>query len=243
MKNKQYFLFAMLLIWSMGSWAATIDLSKLADYTNYEAKNGDVISGSTNTCTVTIAAGATVTPNGVSITGYKFCIQCKGSATIILADGTENILTAQSTTAPALMVGSAGTTLTIKGKGILYAAGANNCAGIGSGRRSSCGNIMIEDGTVNAIGDEWAAGIGSGNQGSCGTITIKGGTITALGGQFAAGIGIGYNGSCGVITITKEVTKVTAIKGEYAVCNSVDAGGDGSDTSVTIEDESKVTQK
>ena len=236
MEKKLFFIFALQLIWATGSLAAEIDLSKLANYTNYEAKNGDVITGSTNTCNVTIAAGATVTLKGVSIIGYTSCIQCKGSATIILADGTENTLTAQNSQTPAIMVGSKGTTLTIKGKGILNAKGADNCAGIGSCRRKACGNIKILDGIINAIGGEWAAGIGSGYNGSCGTIDITGGTVTAIGGQFAAGIGNGHEGSCGAITITKGVSQLKANKGEYAACNSIDGA------SVTIEDNSKVTQ-
>lgn len=238
MRKKILLIVALLHIAATGIWAAKIDLSKLANYTNYEAKNGDVITGSTNTCSITIAAGATVTLSGVNITGYVSCIQCKGSAIIILADGTENTLTSQNSPTPAIMAGGTGTTLTIKGKGILNATGSNNCAGIGCSRRKSCGNIIIEDGIINAIGGEWAAGIGSGYDGTCGTITIKGGTITAIGGQFAAGIGIGHNGSCGAIKISKGTTKVTANKGEFAACNSVDAGGNA----VTIEDNSKVTQ-
>lgn len=91
------------------------------------------------------------------------------------------------------------------------------------------------------MGGEWAAGIGSGYEGSCGTITIKGGTITAVGGQMAAGIGVGRGGSCGAITITKGVDKVIAYKGEFASCNGVDVGSRGT-SSVTIEDELKVTQ-
>ena len=239
MKKKAFIILALLLMSAADSWAAKIDLSKLANYTNYEAKNGDVITGSTSTCTVTIAAGASVTLSGVSIIGYVAYIKCKGSATIILADGTENTLTARNSMTPAIMVGEAGTTLTIKGKGILNATGANNCAGIGSSRRKTCGNIKIEDGIINAMGGEWAAGIGSGYDGSCGTITIKGGTITAVGGQMAAGIGVGSGGSCGAITITKGVDKVIAYKGEFASCNGVDSRGT---SSVTIEDELKVTQ-
>ena len=37
-------LLALLLMSAADSWAAKIDLSKLANYTNYEAKNGDVIT-------------------------------------------------------------------------------------------------------------------------------------------------------------------------------------------------------
>ena len=242
MRKRLFFIFVLLMILTTGLWAAEIDLSKLANHTNYEAKNGDVLTGSTNTCTVTIAANATVTLKGVNIIGYVYCIQCKGSAIIILADGTENTLTSQDSMTPAIMVGDAGTTLTIKGKGILNATGSNNCAGIGCSRRKTCGNINIEDGIINAIGGEWAAGIGSGYNGSCGAITIKGGTITAVGGQMAAGIGVGRGGSCGAITIAKDVTKVVAYSGEYASCNSIAAAFDESGASVTIEDESKVTQ-
>ena len=145
MRKKILLIVALLHIAATGIWAAKIDLSKLANYTNYEAKNGDVITGSTNTCSITIAAGATVTLSGVNITGYVSCIQCKGSAIIILADGTENTLTSQNSPTPAIMAGGTGTTLTIKGKGILNATGSNNCAGIGCSRRKSCGNIIIED--------------------------------------------------------------------------------------------------
>lgn len=239
MKRNVYFII-FFLISAVESWAAEVDLSKLANYTKYEAKNGDVITGSTNSCSVIIAAGATVTLKGVNISGYVACIQCKGSATIILADGTENTLESRSSSTPAIMVGDAGTTLTIKGKGILNAKGDNTCAGIGGSRRKACGNITIEDGTINAVGGEWAAGIGCGYDGSCGTITIKGGTITAVGGQMAAGIGVGRGGSCGAVTIAKDVTKVEVYRGKYAPCSCIAAVYDESGTSVTIEDESKV---
>ena len=239
MKTKLFFILALLQIAATDLLAVTIDLSKLADYTKCEAKNGDVITGSNNTCTVIIAANATVTLSEVSIKGYVSCIQCKGSATIILADGTVNILEAQGSSTPAIMVGDAGTTLTIKGKGKLYAKGDLNCAAIGCSRRKSCGNINIEDGNITVIGGEWAAGIGSGYYGSCGTITIKGGSIISAGGQFAAGIGIGHNGSCGTITITKGVNKVTAYKGDMADDKGINAGSNA----VIIEDESLVEQK
>ena len=44
MKKRLFFIFALPLILATGSWAAVIDLSKLANYTNYEAKNGDYLS-------------------------------------------------------------------------------------------------------------------------------------------------------------------------------------------------------
>ena len=107
-------------------------------------------------------------------------------------------------------------------------------AGIGGGYKISCGNIVIEGGTITASGYTGGAAIGSGNKGSrCGNITIKGGTITANAGTFAAGIGSGWGSSCGDITITNGVTSVTATKG-YNSPNSIGAGYQGSCGTVTI---------
>ncbi len=121
--------------------------------------------------------------------------------------------------------------------GDIKATGDMFGAGIGAGQKGSCGAITISGGTVNATGGTFAAGIGSGNDASCGAIEISGGTVTAQGGRISAGIGKGYGdeASCTSVTITTGVTKVTSTKGESAT-NSIEA------TTVTIEDESKVTQ-
>ena len=129
-------------------------------------------------------------------------------------------------------------------EGGMITANGSVGAGIGSGSSGGiCGNITISGGTVTANGGQFAAGIGSGGNGTCGSITISGGTVEATGGENAAGIGSGYEGSCGNIKITTGVTSVTATKGAGAP-NSIGKGlGEGAYcTSVTIEDNNKVTQ-
>ena len=128
----------------------------------------------------------------------------------------------------------------IKG-GTVNATGSTHASGIGTGYKGSCGDINIAGGTIISTSTDMGAGIGAGADGSCENITISGGTVTATGGDGGAGIGSGYNGSCNFITIKSTVTKVTATKGEYAD-NSIGAGYTGGSGTVTIEDESKVTQ-
>ena len=124
---------------------------------------------------------------------------------------------------------------------------SNGGAGIGSGYgSSSCGNIIISDGTVIAeCSNAGGAGIGSGKWSSCGNISISGGHITATGGDYAAGIGggDGYNStsSCGDITIANTVTSVTATRGNNAP-NSIGAGDNGTCGMVSIDVGANVTQ-
>ena len=221
------------------------DLSELtADYT---AQNGDILTGETTDYKVTIAAGATVTFAGVTISGADYCINCAGNATIILKDGTTNTLTSTSTDYPALWAGDTNTTLTIQGNtGVLDVTSGSNCAGIGGGYSNTdniCGNIRIEGGIITAKGGDYASGIGSDyGPATCGDITITGGTINATGGQYAAAIGAGYgpneseSSRCGDITITNGVTQVTATMGVggvdcigigygYSFCGTVTIGG------------------
>ena len=201
----------------------TVDLSTLT--ADYEAQNGDVLTGETTSYKVTIAAGATVTLDGVNISSGDYCIKCAGDATIILKDGTTNSLTSSSQDYPALSIGDANTTLTIQGStGELNVTSGNSCAGIGGGYKNTnntCGNIRIEGGVITAQGGNAGAGIGSDcGKAACGDIIITGGTITAKGGSDAAGIGTGSGISqqvvCGDITIANTVTKVTATKGGNA---------------------------
>ena len=217
-------------------------------------------NGNTSNTEIKILDGATVTLNGINVSKQ---IECKGTATIILADGSTNTVTAPNNKA-AIKAGGSGTTLTITGTGSLTANGGNyaagiggeqNCgriiisggnitatgrvsAGIGSGKDASCDGITISGGTVVATcSSDGGAGIGSGRDGSCGDITISGGTITATGASGAAGIGTGlaYSAaSCGDITITADVTSVTATKGGSAP-NSIGAGGGmGTNTCGTV---------
>ena len=198
---------------------AATDLSKLTG--DYTAKNGETLTGTlAGNYKISIADGATVTLDGVTINGvnndsYKWAgITCEGDATIILKDGTTNTVNGFYQNYPGIYVPS-GKTLTIKGEtagtGSLTAICQDKngfAAGIGGNNEESCGNIVIAGGTINATGG-CGAGIGSGPESSCGAITISGGTVTATGGNRGAGIGSGDYGTCGAITISGGTVSAT----------------------------------
>ena len=210
MKQKLLFILALLCTVAQGVWANNIDLSLVsADVT---ANDGDVLTGTTSEYKVTIAGGATVTLNGVTISNggaNSHCIQCAGTATIILAEGTINTLTCTGNYSTALRPGGTGTTLTIQGTGTLKAQSGWRSAGIGAvsdaggGGTASCGNIVIEGGTIEAKGGDYSAGIGSTWDRSCGNITIASSVkcVSATKGSGAAHcIGNGHD-TCGTVTI------------------------------------------
>lgn len=206
----------------------------------------------TATSSVTIPDGKTVVLSGVNISSGS--ITCNGSVTMILMGA--NTVSADNYEA-AIKIGSSGTTLTITGSGSLTAQGGEDAAGIGTDYRNygplSCGNIVINGGTVTATGDYGGAGIGTGRAeglyGSspsitCGDITINGGTVIATGSDGGAGIGTGLSyqdggtasNRCGNITIGTGVTSVTATKGSNSP-NSIgkgEAANDGTQTCGTI---------
>ena len=232
----------------------TIDLSALTS--DRKARNGDLVTGRlSGNYKISIADGATVTLRDVTINGvsefdddysrlYEWAgITCEGDATIILEG--ENTVKGFFAYYPGIHVPE-GKTLTIKGDGSLDASsnrmavgidGAfdiGGAAGIGGGYMLSCGNIVIEGGTITATGGELAAGIGSGcsageTVSACGNITITGGTVTASSTKDAAGIGCGsgetgdIHSRCGDITITDQVNCVTAISPDrpFALGNSI----------------------
>ena len=215
--------------------AQVIDLSTVSAATC--ANNGDVLTGTLGGhYSISIAAGATVTLDGVTINGdnnssYDWAgISCQGNATIILQSGTTNTVRGFYEYYPGIHVPS-GSTLTIQGSGSLNVSSNGSAAGIGGGTDVHCGHIIIEGGTITAQGGLYCAGIGggttfySGVSATCGNITITGGTVTAIGGTNAAGIGTGAPGfaatsTCGDITIAGTVTRVTATKGgEFALCS------------------------
>ena len=183
-----------------------IDLSTVTEDITIE--DGLTVTGTLKeNVKITIAAGATVTLDGVDInatgtwtTGNYAGLTCLGDATIILKDGTENTVKGFNGDYPGIHP-AVDKTLTIKGTGSLTASSKYG-AGIGGGWQIACGNIEIQGGTVDATGGSNAAGIGSGNKAGCGSITISGGTVTATGGKNAAGIGSGYQGNCGAIEIS-----------------------------------------
>ena len=227
------------------------DLSKLKAESTAEfatATDGMTITGTlAANVKVSIAAGATVTLDGVTINGanneaYKWAgLNCLGDATIVLKDFTTNEVKGFYDVYPGIHV-PAGSTLTItggtEGTGKLIASSYGYGAGIGGGSEGgsdgSCGNITITGGNITARGGINCAGIGGGRDAICGNITISGGTVMAMGGPEAAGIGGGSNGSCGAITITNGVTRVFAAKGGEEAPYSIGAGNRGSCVTVAI---------
>ena len=199
---------------------ASIDLSTLA--ADYEAQDGDVLTGTLDgnaqPYKITIADGATVTLDGVTINGVSSSdvkwagITCLGDATIILKDETTNTVKGFYSGYPGIQAGPTGTMLVIKGgsvgTGSLTASANGWAAGIGGGYQMTCGNIEIQGGVITATGGTSTAGIGGGGNdgsvsgGNCGDITISGGTVNATGGFKAAGIGGGVNATCSNITIS-----------------------------------------
>ena len=217
------------------------DLSELTD--NYTAQNGGELTGTlVNNVKITIANGATVTLDGVTINGVNDAyylwagITCEGDATIILKDGTTNSVTGFHANYPGIYV-PAGKTLTIKGEtegtGVLNVQGSVStdsnhggrtiAAGIGAGVGLACGDIVIEGGVINATGGWACAAIGGAWLTACGNITITGGTVNATGSLAAAGIGGGWVTSCGDIAITGGTINATG--GDYI--NSDATGNDG----------------
>lgn len=178
---------------------------------------------------VSIADGATVTIsnaviNGVNGSTYKFAgLTCLGDATIIVV-GNNNI-TGFYSGYPGIYV-PAGKTLTIKGTGFLRAASNAGAAGIGGGNMAtSCGNIVIESGTIEAVG-KGSSGPGIGGS-TCGDITIRGGTVTATGGTNAAGIGSANMGTCGKITISGGTVNATGGKRSAGIGGGTECTGGG----------------
>ena len=212
----------------------TVDLSTLT--ADYELKDGDVLTGTlAANVMITIADGATVTLDGLTINGtnndsYKWAgLTPLGDATIILADGSTNTIKGFQERYPGILA-AVGKTLTIKGTGSLTASSNGMGAGIGGSRDISCGNIEIQGGVITADGGTGSASIGGGYKASCGNITISGGTVTANGGLGGAGIGSGNQSSC--VNITISGGSVTATGGQYAA--GIGSGGSGSCVNITI---------
>jgi hypothetical protein len=200
--------------------AVTINITPGANLSavtaDYIAQDGEELTGTLGSnVKISIADGATVTLNNVTINGvdnssYNWAgITCEGDATIILANGSTNTVRGFLSSYPGIFV-PVDNTLTIQGgslgTGTLYASNnGGESAGIGAGYGNNCGNIEIQGGNITAMSSE-GAGIGAGQMGKCGNITISGGTITATSTN-GAGIGGGAGGTsdagqCGNITIS-----------------------------------------
>lgn len=213
------------------------DLSKVSH--DMTLGNGATLTGTLGgNYKLTIADGATVTLNGVTINGtnsesYKWAgLNCLGDATIVLADGSTNTVKGFHRNYPGIHV-TPGHTLTIQGSGALTATSNGYGAGIGGGSNIDCGNIVITGGNITANGRGDAAGIGGGLSATCGTITISGGTVKATTINGGAGIGSGALGSCDAITIcgTAGVTATGDVygagigSGQKASCGTITISG------------------
>ena len=216
----------------------------IADLCNdYTAQNGDILSGKlSNNVSISIADGATVTLDGVDINGNGGWnkgdyagLTPLGDATIILKDGSENIVKGFKDNYPGIFA-AYGKKLTIQGTGKLEASSNGWGAGIGGGYNTNCGKIEIQGGTITATGGTAGAGIGAGLGSypyNSTTLTISGtGSLTATGGYYAAGIGSGSSCSqCGSITISGGTIEATGgngaagigsgIKSYYVHCSSI----------------------
>ncbi|MFC3799510.1 Ig-like domain-containing protein [Cohnella sp. GCM10012308] len=125
----------------------------------------------------------------------------------------------------------AGTTLTIVdtlGGGTLNATGGTGGygAGIGSAYQKAAGTIMINGGTINAMGaSNGSSGIGGGANGAGGTVTVNGGTVNATGRNGGSGIGGGLQGAGGTVTITGGTVNATGNNGGAGIGGGYGAPG------------------
>ena len=207
----------------------TTNLSTLS--ADHVAGNGETLTGKlASSHKISIAAGATVILKNVDINYGKTLtassyagITCLGNATLIIS-GTDYVK-GFNVGYPGIFVPS-GHTLTITGSGTLDVLSDEYGAAIGSGRYNidaynSCGNIVIQGGTIYARGGGSAASIGSGasikftqhdpgTPSSCGNITVKNSVthIHVSNSSGAESIGKGQYSNCGTVTI-EDPGKVT----------------------------------
>ena len=171
----------------------TVNLAKLTGDSIELNGNEFVLTGKiAGNYEIIIPDGATVTLNKAKTNG----IVCKGDCTIILAENTLNTVKGTRCDCPGIFVPE-GKTLTIDGNGSLNVS-SENAAGIGAARDTGCGNVVIKNGTIKAVGGQGGAGIGgayviSNEKVTYGDVIIYGGTVSVKGGYLAAGIGTGAN--------------------------------------------------
>lgn len=177
-------------------------------------------------------------------------LYCLGNVEIRLEDGTNNSIVYSVEKEPGIKIGFQGSLkirgstgklavqakgtgigsgleeiggeILIEGGNITVVAESKGYAGIGTGNKAACNDIVISGGIVNVTGGEEAAAIGSGADGACGYICIKGGTVIANGGKKAVGIGSGCRSYCADITITGGNVKATGLDGGAGIGSSSD---------------------
>ena len=179
------------------------------------AQDGDVLTGTLGgNYQISLAPGAVVTLNGVTINGtndgnYKWAgITLTGNAILVLADGSKNVVKGFFEDAPGILIPPACKLIIQGNTGTLDASSNGRGCGIGCHHNFNGGNIEIQGGVITATGGVGCAGIGASPGQLCGNINISGGTVTAQGGPFASGIGSGRIANendksvCGTIMIS-----------------------------------------
>ena len=225
---------------------ASIDVIDLSDEDPPSTGNGWTYSNNV----YTVLDGASVTVCGNS-SGSSRCIQVNSSSSVTLTidnvtmDGPVTPITVSSNATLNLNLVGTNTfkpsgwscginvppnaTLTIDGTGSLYARSNtttywNGAAAIG-GKDSSCGTIIINGGTIEAVGptEPGAAIGGGGTNKNGGEITINGGSViaTCIGGCRGAAIGGGGLSSCDSVSINGGTVTATGSRGAGI------GGGDG----------------
>lgn len=209
--------------------------------TDHAETTPTVITGSSNTNTVTISAEAgaeaQVTFSGLEINAQSghAAVTASGQGDVTIELDGNNMLTGGNEHA-GLQKENEGT-LTIQDQdnnGSLTANGGNYGAGIGGGDFGAGSEISITGGTVTATGGDDGAGLGGGNYGAGSDIPITGGTVTATGGSNGAGIGGGYDGDGQCIMISGAM--VTASGGRQAAGIGGGVLGVGSGISIVGSD-------
>lgn len=230
-----------------------IDLSKydgivfLSNLTGtYTTENTNVLiigDGNTYSCPIVVSEST----SNVTLLNVKLSvsntnpIMCNGDVTLTLMGNNELKESYGYYNYSAINIAE-NKTLTIDGTGSLTVSSYFG-AGIGCNSEESCGNIVINNSTINAT-SKYGAGIGAGqtwysNPSSCGTITINGGTINATS-DSGAGIGSGRGSkstkscpsSCGKIAINGGTITATSNDGagigsgyNYSECNDIEITG------------------
>lgn len=174
-----------------------------------------VITGTSTTNFIQVSSGThnmTISDLTVDVSAISSCFAffIQSGANVNLTLQGENLLRSGYYRAGLSVISGAGLTITSESTGSLSSYGNMAGAGIGGNwGAGTSGTIIINGGTVNAIGSD-GAGIGGGKGGSNGTVIINGGTVNAIG-SYSGGAGIGGGepdlppyvtyGGCGNITI------------------------------------------
>ena len=210
----------------LNSGKVTITEAGTYKFENYEGANKVIVNAPDKEVDITIS--------GLKIDVSKFpncAFEIQAGTVNLTLEGT-NVL--KSGNLKAGLQVPEGSTLTIKGDGVLDVTGGSQGAGIGGGRSGAGGTIKILGGTVNANGGSSGAGIGGGSSGAGGSIIILGGTVNATGGNSGAGIGGGSNGAVGTIKIQGGTVNANGGSSGAGIGGSGKTGGDITITKGTV---------